>query len=203
MNHDADLTQQLTAPVPQEAVDRLRADLAQRADDADLLDVAYRTVPTPIGELLIATTPAGVVRVAFAGEDFDAVLTDLAARISPRVLHAPARLDPAARQIEEYFDGRRRNFDVAVDLSLIGGFRREVLDELQTVPLGVRVTYTELAARSGRARAVRAAASACAQNPVPVVVPCHRVVRTDGTLGGYRGGLPAKETLLALESAAA
>ena len=181
-------------------VQRLRTALAGTARAEGLLDVGYRTMPSPIGDLLVATTPAGIIRVAFAAEDFDAVLADLAAKVSPRVLYAPAQLDPVAKQVEEYFTGRRRHFEVTVDLSLIGGFRREVLDELQTVPFGAQVTYTELATRSGRAKAVRAAASACAQNPVPVVVPCHRVVRSDGSLGGYRGGLPAKETLLALEA---
>lgn len=191
------------APTPDTAtMNRLHTDLAARAERDGLLDVAYRTVDSPIGGLLLAATPAGLVRVAFAAEGIDAVLSDLAARLSPRILHAPARLGPVATQVAEYFEGRRRQFELAVDLSLVGGFRREVLDELRTVGFGQRVSYTELAARSGRERAVRAAAGACANNPVPVVVPCHRVLRSDGSLGGYRGGLPAKETLLALESAA-
>lgn len=191
------------APTPDAAtMDRLQTDLAHRAQQLDLLDVAYRTVDSPIGELLLAATPAGLVRVAFASEDHDAVLTDLAARLSPRILHAPRQLDAIAWQMAEYFEGRRREFELLVNLSLVGGFRREVLQELRTVGFGQRVSYTELAARSGRERAVRAAAGACANNPVPVVVPCHRVLRSDGSLGGYRGGLPAKEVLLALESAA-
>ncbi|MGC0141796.1 methylated-DNA--[protein]-cysteine S-methyltransferase [Pseudactinotalea sp. Z1732] len=182
---------------------RLLDDLAERADHDGSLDVGYDVVDTPIGGLLLAATPRGLVRVAFETEGYDAVLTNLAERISPRILRAPGRLAPVRAQVAEYFEGRRRQFSVEVDLSLTKGFRREVLDELRAVEFGERVTYTTLAARSGRARAVRATASACATNPLPVVVPCHRVVRSDGSLGGYRGGLPAKERLLALESVAA
>jgi len=188
--------------VAPEHLRRLHERLAARADEEDLLDVAYRTVDSPVGELLLAATRAGLLRVAFALEGRDAVLERLAGTVSPRILHAPQRLDAVARQLDEYFGGRRRAFDVPVDLRLAAGFRREVLDHLAEVPYGRTVSYTELATASGRPRAVRAAASACATNPVPLVVPCHRVLRSDGSLGGYLGGLDAKRTLLDLESAA-
>lgn len=183
------------------AVARLTEALATRAADAGLLDVAHRTVDTPFGPLLVAATPAGLVRVAFALEDHDAVLARLAELISPRVLAAPARLDPVARQLDEYFAGRRTAFDVDVDLRLSHGFRRRVLDHLRTVPYGRTATYTEMAVAAGSPKAIRAAGSACATNPVPIVVPCHRVVRTDGTIGQYLGGPEVKRALLAMEAA--
>ena len=178
---------------------RLHADLAERAADADLLDVAYRTLDSPLGSLLLAATEVGVVRVAFAREDHDAVLADLAARVSPRVLQAPARLDAATRGLETYFDGGL-GVDVPVDLRLLSGYRREVVAALPTIGYGRTATYAELAAATGRPRAVRAVGSACAHNPVPLLLPCHRVVRSDGSDGGYRGGPEAKHLLLALEA---
>lgn len=181
---------------------RLRERLVADAAAADLLDVAHRTVDSPHGPLLVAATPAGIVRLAFAGEGHDAVLERLAATVSPRVLAAPARLDDAARQLDEYFAGRRRSFALDVDLRLAHGFRRRVLDHLRDVPYGATATYTELAVATGSPRAVRAVGSACATNPVPIVVPCHRVVRTDGTIGQYLGGTETKRALLALEAAA-
>jgi methylated-DNA-[protein]-cysteine S-methyltransferase len=182
------------------ALDQLRAAIARRAQEQDLLDVAYRDLDTPLGRLLLAATPAGLVRVAFPVEDPDAVLETLSARVSPRVLHAPARLDPVARELDEYFAGRRHGFDLPVDLQLASGFRRIVLERLTEVPYARTVSYGELAARAGSPRAVRAVGTACALNPVPLVVPCHRVVRSDGTPGRYRGGPEAKRRLLALEA---
>jgi len=181
---------------------RLHDRLVTAAADQDLLDVAYRVVDSPVGPLLLAATPRGLVRVAYAREDHDAVLARLAELISPRVLAAPARLDPAARQLEEYFAGHRREFALPLDLRLTGGYRREVLDHLTQVPYGRTESYTEVARATEHPRAVRAVGSACATNPLPVVVPCHRVLRSDGSLGGYIGGLAAKTTLLALEAAA-
>jgi len=178
----------------------LRARLVADAERTGLLDVAYRTVESPLGPLLLAATPAGVVRVAFEGEGHDAVLAVLAERISPRILHAPGSLDGPTRQLDEYFAGARRAFDVPVDLSLAHGFRRKVLDHLRTIAYGTTESYTVVARASGSPAAVRAVGSACATNPVPLVVPCHRVVRTDGTIGQYRGGTEAKRTLLALEA---
>jgi methylated-DNA-[protein]-cysteine S-methyltransferase len=184
------------------ALARLQAVLARRAAEENLLDVAYRDLDTPLGRLLLASTPAGLVRVAFPVEDTEAVLASLAAQVSPRVLRAPARLDAVARELDEYFEGRRHAFDVPVDLQLAHGFRRAVLEKLVEVPYARTVSYAELAAQAGSPRAVRAVGTACALNPVPLVVPCHRVVRSDGTPGSYRGGPEAKRRLLALEAAA-
>jgi len=184
------------------ALDDLRATLARRADEEGLLDVAYRTIDSPVGRLLRAATPEGLVRVAFETEDAYSVLSELAAQVSPRVLLAPGRLDAVASELEEYFEGRRHAFDVPVDLRLARGFRRAVLERLTQVPYAGTVSYAELAARAGSPRAVRAVGTACALNPVPLVVPCHRVVRSDGAPGGYRGGPDVKRRLLAMEAAA-
>jgi methylated-DNA-[protein]-cysteine S-methyltransferase len=188
----------LDDPRPED-LDRLHDRLVAAAARDGSLDVAYRTVDSPLGPLLLAATDSGLVRLAYAVEDHDRVLETLATRISPRVLRAPARLDEAARQLDDYFAGRRQDFDLPVDLRLSAGFRRVVLDQLRTIGYGTTRTYTAVAAATGRPRAVRAVGSACATNPVPVVVPCHRVLRSDGALGGYIGGLPAKRTLLDLE----
>lgn len=177
--------------------DRLVADAAA----GDLLDVAYRTVDTPVGALLLAATPAGLVRVAYDVEDHTAVLATLATRISPRILRAPQPLDAAARQLEEYFAKRRTTFDLPVDLQLADGFRRSVVEQLRAIGYGDRASYAAVAAAVGSPRAVRAVGSACARNPLPVVIPCHRVVRSDGTAGQYVGGPAAKAALLDLEAA--
>ncbi len=182
-----------------EHLERLRAGLVRRATEADLLDIAYRSVDSPVGPLLLAATEAGVVRVAFAVEDHDQVLADLASRVSPRVLEAPRRLDAVATALEAYLEGRSPRVDVPVDLRLLGGYRREVVESLPSIGYGRTATYAELAERTGRPRAVRAVGSACANNPVPLVLPCHRVVRSDGSEGGYRGGAAAKRLLLRLE----
>jgi methylated-DNA-[protein]-cysteine S-methyltransferase len=166
-----------------------------------VLDVAYRTVDSPLGTLLLAATPAGAVRVAFQHEDADSVLTDLATRLSPRLIAAPRRLDPVARQLDEYFAGRRDAFDLPVDLSLATGFRRRVLEYLPSIGYGHTASYATVAAGVDNPGAVRAVGSACATNPVPLLIPCHRVVRTDGGIGQYRGGPEAKRRLLDLETA--
>lgn len=183
------------------AVAGLRAGLAERAAADGLLDVAYRTMDSPAGPLLLAATPVGLVRVAFDREDHDAVLVELAGAVSPRILRSPRGVDDVARQLDEYFAGRRRVFDVAVDLRLAKGFRRAVLEHLREIPYGATESYTTVAGAVGNPKAVRAAGSACATNPVPLVVPCHRVVRRDGTYGQYRGGPEVKHALLTLESA--
>jgi methylated-DNA-[protein]-cysteine S-methyltransferase len=180
---------------------RLHHRLAHAADTADVLDVAYRTIDTPVGTLLLAATTAGLVRVAYDVEGHDAVLTGLADIISPRVLRAPARLDSAARQIDEYFAKRRTSFEVPVDLRLAEGFRRNVIEHLRDIGYGRRESYAAVAAAIGHPRAVRAVGTACAHNPLPVVIPCHRVVRSDGSTGQYVGGPLAKSTLLDLEAA--
>lgn len=177
--------------------------LGHEAVAAGLLDVVHTTVPSPIGSLLVAATPEGVVRIAFELEGFDAVLDDLASRVGPRIMRVAEHptLRDAAAQLEGYFAGTVRRFDVPVDLRLSRGFRRTVLDHLREVPYGTTASYGQLAAASGRPTAVRAAASACANNPVPIVVPCHRVVRSDGSIGRYLGGVEAKAALLRLEAA--
>ncbi len=188
--------------VDAQAQARLHARLVAAASEAGILDVAYRTLDTPVGPLLLAATATGLVRVAYAREDHDTVLEQLADTISPRVLLAPPRLDLAAKEIEEYFAGRRRLFDLPLDFQLSHGFRRTVLAHLTQIGYGRTASYAAVAAAAGNPRAVRAAATACATNPLPVVVPCHRVVRSDGALGGYVGGTDAKRTLLTLEAAA-
>ncbi|HUB58311.1 MAG TPA: methylated-DNA--[protein]-cysteine S-methyltransferase [Mycobacterium sp.] len=190
-------------PVDGDDITRLHARLAQAADRDGLLDVAYRTVDSPVGSLLIAATPAGLVRVAFSSEGHDAVLQNLSDQISSRLLRAPKRLDAVARQLDEYFSGRRHTFDIPLDWQLSKGFRRVVLGHLAAdVGYGTTASYGTLARLSGSPRAVRAVGTTCATNPIPVVVPCHRVVRSDGTLGGYRGGPAAKRALLDLEGVA-
>ena len=188
--------------VEESDLDRLRARLAAAADAEGILDVAYRTVDTPVGPLLLAATEQGLVRVAYPNQGHDAVLQALADRVSPRVLHAPARLDPVARQLDDSCAGRRRRFDVPLDWRLSVGFRSTVLHHLATdVAYGRTASYAALAELAGNPRAVRAVGTACATNPLPVVVPCHRVVRSDGAIGNYAGGVEAKRTLLALEAA--
>jgi methylated-DNA-[protein]-cysteine S-methyltransferase len=183
-------------------LDGLHTRLAAAANDAGILDVAYTTMETPVGTLLLAATDLGLIRVAFANEDHATVLQALSDRISARILRAPNRLDPVAKQLEGYFAGRRRQFDLPLDWRLSAGFRRSVLERLGQIGYGQTGTYASLAALAGRPKAVRAVGTACATNPLPIVVPCHRVLRADGALGGYRGGVEAKRTLLTLEAAA-
>lgn len=177
----------------------LHARLVARAQDDGLLDVTYRVVDTPVGHVLVAAGAAGVLRVAFDAQGHTAALEDLAARVSPRVLEGGARLDPVLRELDEYFAGTRREFDVPVDLRLARGFRRDVVATLPRIGYGTTASYAQLAALVGRPAAVRAVGTACALNPVPLIVPCHRVVRSDGTVGQYAGGALAKRALLALE----
>ena len=188
-------------PASPAILERLHERVAAGADRDGLLDVAYRTVPSPVGDLLLAATRKGLVRVAFAREGHEAVIADLATVVGPRVLRSPRPLDDAARQLDEYFAGRRREFDLALDVRLAHGFRRRVLDRLRRVAFGERVTYAALAADTGNGAAVRATGSACAHNPLPLVIPCHRVVRRDGSIGDYLGGTAAKRAILAMEEA--
>lgn len=188
----------MSAPTPD--LERLQARLVASAERDGLLDVAYRVIDSPVGALLVAGTPVGVVRVAFDAEGHDRVLEDLASRVSPRVLHAPRRFDVAVRALDDYLAGRGRSLDVTLDLRLLtGGFRREVVAALPRIDYGRTATYAEVAGLAGRPRAVRAVGSACANNPVPLLLPCHRVVRSDGSDGGYRGGPSVKRLLLDLE----
>jgi len=189
------------AEVDAETTRRLHERLVTAATRERLLDVAYRTLDTPVGTLLLAATEQGLVRVAYDREDHDAVLSKLADSVSPRILRAPARLDPAARQLAEYFDGGRRLFELPLDFRLARGFRLAVLAHLPAIGYGHTESYAQVAAAAGSPRAVRAVGTACATNPLPVVVPCHRVVRSDGSYGGYVGGEDAKRTLLTMEAA--
>jgi methylated-DNA-[protein]-cysteine S-methyltransferase len=185
----------------EDAMARLHARLTAQAQQEGILDLAYRTLDTPVGSLLLATTEQGLVKVAYAVQDHDAVLQQLSDTISPRILRAPARLDEASRQVEQYFAGRRRTFELPLDWRLSKGFRRDVLRHLPQIGYGSTETYAQVADAAGNPRAVRAVGTACATNPLPVLVPCHRVVRSDGTAGGYVGGADAKRILLELEGA--
>ena len=180
----------------------LRARLAAAADRDGVLDVAYRIVDGPVGSLLLAATERGLVRVAYAREDHNAVLQHLADTVSPCILHAPARLDTVAREFDEYFSGNRRDFDLPLDWRLSTGFRSIVLHHLPEIGYGHTASYARVAKLAGNPKAARAVGTACATNPLPVVVPCHRVVRSDGAMGGYLGGVEAKRFLLTLEAAA-
>ena len=173
--------------------------LADRAADEGLLDVAYTMSDSPFGPLLLAATPRGLVKVSLPGHDPEQALEDLATRISPRVLEAPARLEEVRRELDLYFDGKLTEFGLPVDWQLSKDFRRRALRAIDRIPYGKTRSYTEIARSAGNERAVRAAGSACGSNPVPIVVPCHRVLRSGGALGGYGGGLPMKEALLKLE----
>jgi methylated-DNA-[protein]-cysteine S-methyltransferase len=190
----------LGPPPGEEELASLYRRLVAQAEDEGLLDVAYRTLDTPVGTLLLAATPTGLVRVAYEGEGLDAVLQNLAGKISPRILRAPQRLDEAARQLEDYFAGGRTVFDLPLDLSLSAGFRRVVLGYLPAISYGQTASYQAVAAAVHNPKAVRAVGTACATNPLPVVIPCHRVIRSDGQLGAYLGGPEIKHQLLDLEA---
>jgi len=182
--------------------ERLRATLADRALDEGLVDVSVERHDSPLGTLLLGATSAGLVRVGLPSEDEEQVLTELAARVSPRVLAAPREsLHRARLQLDEYFGGRRRSFDLPLDWCLTAGFRREVLRATAAIPYGRTASYREIAARAGSPAAFRATGTALATNPIPIVVPCHRVLPSGGGIGQYRGGSEAKAHLLGLEGA--
>ncbi|QHY99900.1 Methylated-DNA--protein-cysteine methyltransferase, constitutive [Streptomyces sp. S4.7] len=200
---DPDLSTLLArAGADPETLARLHTRLEDAAGRDGLLDVAYTVVDSPVGRLLLASTEQGLVRVAFDNQDHDKVLDTLATTLSPRVLRAPGRLDDVARELDQYFTGARRTFDLPLDLSLSRGFRQLVQRHLPEIAYGRTLSYAEVARLVGNPKAVRAVGTACATNPLPVVVPCHRVLRSDGTLGGYAGGPTAKSVLLDLEAAA-
>ena len=173
--------------------------LARRAAAEGLLDVAYTSTDSPFGPLLLARTRRGLIRVGLPNQDPEALLAELAARISPRVLETPAEFDAARRQLDLYFEGELTEFDLPLDWRLSRDFRRRVLRSIARIPYGQTRSYTEMARSAGNERAVRAAGSACGSNPIPLIVPCHRVLRSSGGLGGYGGGLPMKQGLLELE----
>lgn len=187
--------------VDDERLERLHARLVARAATAGDLDVAYRTIDSPLGPLVLAATPAGLVRIGFvATEGEEGILADISRRVSPRVLRSPGRLDKAAQQVEEFLAGRRAGFELALDLSLATGFRGEVVRALNRIGYGTTATYGEVAAWLDNPGAVRAVGTACARNPLPLVLPCHRVVRSDGEPGRYLGGSGAKQRLLEIET---
>ena len=196
-----DLEQRLRDGQPDPFLDRprLTATLSRRAAAARLLDVAYASIDSPLGELTVFVTPRGLLRVAYDNEPGDSVIAEVAEQISPRILRAPARTDEARRQLDGYFASNRRTFDLPIDWSLIHGFARGVLRATASVPFGQITTYGRMARAAGSPRAARAAGNALGSNPIPIVVPCHRVLHADGTLGGYSGGLDRKRILLALE----
>jgi methylated-DNA-[protein]-cysteine S-methyltransferase len=179
--------------------DALKQRLIEGAEEQGLVDVAYATTDSPFGELLVASTERGLVRVGLPAQVEDELLQELSDRVSPRVLEAPARLDLVRSELDEYFEGKRTEFDLPLDWRLSKDFRRRALRAVNRIPYGHTRTYMEVARSAGNERAVRAAGTACGSNPIPIVVPCHRVLRTGGGLGGYGGGLPMKEGLLELE----
>jgi methylated-DNA-[protein]-cysteine S-methyltransferase len=176
-----------------------RIDLAAAA--AGLLDVAYATVDSPVGRLLVAATPRGLVRLAYLddAEAEERALADLAARVSPRILSAPARVDGPRRELDDYFAGRLTRFETPVDWALTHGFTQRVLRATARIPFGAVSTYKQVATAAGSPRGHRAAGNALGTNPIPIVVPCHRVLHSGGGLGGYTGGVDRKRKLLAVE----
>jgi methylated-DNA-[protein]-cysteine S-methyltransferase len=179
---------------------QMTAELARRADAQELLDVAFERHDSPLGRVLVAATREGVVCVGLPLDEEEALLDDLARRVSVRILRAPRDAVTTAReQLDEYFEGRRTEFDVPLDWRLTKGFRRQVLKATTAIPYGETASYAQVAAGAGSPRAVRAAGTALATNPLPILVPCHRVLRSGGALGKYRGGAAAKAQLIALE----
>lgn len=175
-------------------------ELSRAAARAGMLDVAYATTDSPVGTLLLAATPAGLVRIAYVDfEHEDAVLGEIAARVSPRVLAAPRQLDEPRRELDQYFSGGRRVFELPLDWQLTKGFGRRVLEATAAIPYGQVASYREVATEAGSPRGSRAAGNALGANPLPIVVPCHRVLHAGGGLGGYTGGVERKRALLAIE----
>jgi methylated-DNA-[protein]-cysteine S-methyltransferase len=182
-----------------EAVGSAREGILAAARAEGLLDVAYAFADSPFGPLLVAVTPRGLIRLAYPNETADEVLEDLARRVSPRMLESARDTGEVRRELDEYFDGGRREFDVDVDLSIVSGFTRRILEAAERIPFGQVITYRTIAAEAGSPRGARAAGNALGSNPIPIVVPCHRVVHSGGGLGGYTGGLDRKVRLLSLE----
>jgi methylated-DNA-[protein]-cysteine S-methyltransferase len=194
-----DIESGLRRAAPQPEPDHL-PDLSESAAAAGLLDVAYATTDSPVGTLLLAATPQGLVRVAYIDyADEDAVLENLAAKLSPRILAAPRRLDEPRRELDEYFAGARRRFDIPLDWGLTTGFARRVLQATARIPYGATATYKQMAAQAGSPGGSRAAGNALGSNPIPIVVPCHRILHSGGGLGGYTGGVEKKRLLLSVE----
>ena len=181
---------------------RLKEELRKRAMNGGLVDIAYATIESPLGPLLAATTKRGLLRLSYQDENVDAALERLALNVSPRIVESPKSLDGVRRELDEYFAGRRKSFELAIDWSFASGFVRRVLKATARVPFGNVSSYAQIAAQAGSPRASRAAGNALGANPVPIVVPCHRVIHSGGGLGGYGGGLERKRELLRLEGVA-
>ena len=199
MSRETTLERALRAQLPESADDAAAASaaVAKRAEAEGLVEIAYAFADTPLGVMFLAGTQRGLVRVGLPRESFDDVLSELADELSPRILELPSRVDAARRELDEYFSGRRHRFDLALDKALITQpFRSSVLEVTSEVPFGEAITYGEVAARAGSPRAYRAAGSALGANPIPIVIPCHRVVRSGGAVGEYGGGPEMKEYLL-------
>ena len=196
-----ELERRLSAPLagPYLDVERLQSELARRAAEEGVLDVAYAIVDSPLGPLTVVVTPRGLVRLSYPHESVDEQLDEIAFRVSPRILAAPERTDDVRRQLDEYFTGSRRAFDVPIDWRLVRGFAGDVLQATARIPFGSVSSYREVAAEAGSPNAYRAAGNALGSNPIPIVVPCHRVLHAGGGLGGYTGGLERKRFLLHLE----
>jgi methylated-DNA-[protein]-cysteine S-methyltransferase len=202
---DKQLEKMLKQPPPTADLDRAVQGVLAQAERDGLIDVAYAEVDSPFGKLLVARTDRGVVRLKLPGGrdgliSADQTLEDLAAHVSPRILESPKRLDEERRELDEYFEGRREKFDVPVDWSLTSpGFRSRALHAVARIPYGKTKTYAEIAKSAGNSRAFRAAGTACGHNPIPLIVPCHRVVQSGGGIGNYGGGPEMKKALLDLE----
>jgi methylated-DNA-[protein]-cysteine S-methyltransferase len=198
----ADALERALKDVPGNRRDLQLPELSAAASAAGLLDVAYATLDSPFGQLLLAATPRGLVRLAYldAAGDEDSVLEQLAAKVSPRILAAPSKLDGPRRELDQYFAGARPHFDIPLDWRLTQGFGRRVLEATARIPFGSSSTYQRVAIEAGSPGASRAAGNALGANPLPIIVPCHRVLYSTGGLGGYTGGLERKRALLAIES---
>lgn len=194
-----ELVRRLAAPSAGLDLDRFRASLAGRAQAEGLLDVAHGTVDSPLGALTVMVTPRGLVRLSYPGEGIEEQLQELADRVSPRILSAPERTDEVRRQLDAYFEHRRQSFDLPIDWRLVRGFAGDVLRATARIPFGSVSSYRAVATEAGSPNAYRAAGNALGSNPIPIVVPCHRVLHAGGGLGGYTGGLERKRFLLELE----
>lgn len=181
------------------AAARAAGRLAAAADREGLIDIALARVDSPLGTLVALGTERGLLMLSYADDSLDARLERVAARVSPRILEAPARLDDARRELDEYFSGARRGFDLPIDWSLITGYARAVLEATSAIPYGGAMSYGEVSAAAGNPRGARATGNALGSNPIPIVIPCHRVLRSGGAIGGYTGGLDRKRFLLELE----
>src|SRR5262249_34914823 len=187
-------------PLSPPAFDKSAAEAAaRRFADAAPADVRYAVLDSPVGRLVGAVTDKGLMSLAYDDGELDAILDSIARRLSPRIVERRAALDPVARELDEYFAGKRRQFEIPIDWSLVHGFGRRVLGAAVAIPYGEVATYGEVAARAGVPTGARAAGNALGHNPMPIVVPCHRVVRSGGALGGYTGGIDRKQKLLAVE----